>query len=212
MDKSTGGAAMKSVAVKQTKDQIADLIRADILSGTLRGGDELTQEQVAEQTGLSRMPVREAFQALEQEGFLVRLPNRHMRVVEITQSNLQQYFAAVIALECSFFEQLSTDDALKTVEHALTKAIQDNSPAAEYEVHAALAAALGNEYLLGIHKKMLGSFYQHSLHRGWQPAAAEKPLRGVLVGLQKADQKIIAKSLTDYFAIYEKVLTKGKKI
>lgn len=56
------------------------MLRYEILSGSMKPGDELAQESIAEQLGLSRMPVREALQALEQEGFLVRLPNRHMQV------------------------------------------------------------------------------------------------------------------------------------
>jgi DNA-binding GntR family transcriptional regulator len=65
---------------KQTRDHITQMIRYEILSGSMKPGDELAQESIAEQLGLSRMPVREALQALEQEGFLVRLPNRHMQV------------------------------------------------------------------------------------------------------------------------------------
>ncbi|MBN0904008.1 GntR family transcriptional regulator, partial [Pseudomonas aeruginosa] len=51
---------MKKIERKQTRDQIAQMIRYQILSGAMKAGDELTQESIAEQLGLSRMPVREA--------------------------------------------------------------------------------------------------------------------------------------------------------
>ncbi len=55
---------MKKIERKQTRDQIAQMIRYQILSGAMKAGDELTQESIAEQLGLSRMPVREALQNL----------------------------------------------------------------------------------------------------------------------------------------------------
>lgn len=45
------------------------MLRYEILSGNIKAGEELAQESIAEQLGLSRMPVREALQSLEQEGF-----------------------------------------------------------------------------------------------------------------------------------------------
>ena len=71
---------MKQIDTVQTKDYIARAIRQEILSGRIKAGEELTQEDLAETMGVSRMPIREALQTLAQEGFLVRLPNRHMQV------------------------------------------------------------------------------------------------------------------------------------
>ena len=61
---------MKSIQNIQTKDLVVQILREQILSGDLKPGEELTQEDVAEKLGVSRMPVREALQALTQEGFL----------------------------------------------------------------------------------------------------------------------------------------------
>ena len=53
---------MKKIERKQTRDHITQMIRYEILSGSMKPGDELAQESIAEQLGLSRMPVREALQ------------------------------------------------------------------------------------------------------------------------------------------------------
>ncbi|MDL2293686.1 GntR family transcriptional regulator [Ruminococcaceae bacterium OttesenSCG-928-D13] len=204
---------MKSVAVKQTKDQIADLIRGDILSGTLKSGDELTQEQVAEQTGLSRMPVREAFQTLEQEGFLLRLPNRHMRVIEITDDNIRQYFTTLAALEYSFYQQLTAGGhSPDGFSDAVATAIETNSPDTEYSFHVAIFSAMKNEYLTGIHKKLLGSFYLHALHHYWKMGATQKSLHTIWNGIQKADGLTVEKGLAAYFSHYEKLMLKRKSL
>lgn len=202
---------MKPVAIKQTKDQIANLIRGDILLGTLKSGTELTQEQVAEQTGLSRMPVREAFQTLEQEGFLLRLPNRHMRVIEITDENIRQYFTTLAALEHSFYQQLvAGKHSVDGLADAVKNAMGAKQPDAEYDLHVAMVSALCNEYLLGIHKKLLGSFYLHALHHYWKPGATQTLLKTIYDGLQKADKRAVEKGLTDYFSYYEDLTLKRK--
>ena len=68
------------MASVQTKDYIVQLMKEEILSGVMKPGEELAQEALAERLGVSRMPIREALQNLVQEGFAVRLPNRHIPV------------------------------------------------------------------------------------------------------------------------------------
>jgi DNA-binding GntR family transcriptional regulator len=49
---------------------VADFLRRQIISGELAPGQRLTQEDIAEELGTSRVPVREALVILEQEGFV----------------------------------------------------------------------------------------------------------------------------------------------
>ena len=71
---------MKSVSLVSLKDQAAAALRREIYAGELPDGAELRQEDIAAQLGISRLPVREAMQQLQNEGLLERLPNRHVRV------------------------------------------------------------------------------------------------------------------------------------
>lgn len=52
------------------RDVIADTIRARIIDGSYAPGTRLREEQVAADFEVSRVPVREAFQVLEQQRFL----------------------------------------------------------------------------------------------------------------------------------------------
>ena len=108
---------MKKIERKPTRDQIAQMIRYQILSGAMKAGDELTQESIAEQLGLSRMPVREALQSLEQEGFLVRLPNRHMQVSTLAVEDVSHIFR-VIAVMAAELTQSELDQAARAAEGA----------------------------------------------------------------------------------------------
>lgn len=90
---------MNSVANVRTRDYIIKSIREQILSGGFPAGMSLAQEELAEGLGVSRIPVREALQILEEQGLVARLPNRHMVVVEITGEQLHQIYQTIGTLQ-----------------------------------------------------------------------------------------------------------------
>lgn len=55
--------------------RVAELLREEVLSGVLKPGSRLRQEELAERLGLSRIPIREALRQLESEGLVVMVPN-----------------------------------------------------------------------------------------------------------------------------------------
>lgn len=61
--------------------KIVDEIKAAILSGQLAPNSELVQENIANLLGVSRTPVREAFQLLEKDGF-IHLENSKKAIVK----------------------------------------------------------------------------------------------------------------------------------
>lgn len=90
---------MKEIKIIQTKEQIANAIRNEILSGNILPDEELVQEKLAEMLGVSRMPVREALQSLEQEGMIERLSNRHMKVVSLKDNQIKEIFQMIASIE-----------------------------------------------------------------------------------------------------------------
>lgn len=79
--------------------QVAGLIRRDIQSGVLRPGARLRQREIAERFKISTTPVREAFQALQAEGFLRAHPHRGAIVVEPSADDIREAYAIRKALE-----------------------------------------------------------------------------------------------------------------
>ncbi|WP_156425560.1 GntR family transcriptional regulator [Mycobacterium sp. IS-1556] len=55
---------------RSSGELVADHLRRQIITGELRPGQRLTQEDIAAQLGTSRVPVREALVILEQEGWV----------------------------------------------------------------------------------------------------------------------------------------------
>lgn len=76
-----------------------ELLRADILMGTLRPGVVLSQVQLASRLGISRTPLREALRRLAAEGLITGDFNRRVRVSELDLGDFDQIYAMRIALE-----------------------------------------------------------------------------------------------------------------
>jgi DNA-binding GntR family transcriptional regulator len=64
-----------SVAGALASGRITDSLRDAILSGRLAPGSRVRQEELAEEFGISRIPVREALRRLEAEGLVILVPN-----------------------------------------------------------------------------------------------------------------------------------------
>jgi len=71
------------------REQIADHLRADILSGRLSPGTNLREQALAQQYGVSRAPVRDALLMLTQEGLLVARPNCGVKVGGAASEGIQ---------------------------------------------------------------------------------------------------------------------------
>ncbi len=69
--------------------RVASYLREAILGGQLRPGDRIRQEEVAEQFGASRLPVREALRMLEAEGLTELEPHKGARVPRLTQAEVE---------------------------------------------------------------------------------------------------------------------------
>ena len=75
---------MKQIRIQKKQGSIVEVLRDEILSGNIPAGTEMTQTELAESLGVSRMPVREALILLEYQGLVRRLPNNHVRVAELS--------------------------------------------------------------------------------------------------------------------------------
>ena len=80
-------------------EDAAERIREEILSGGLRQGERLVETRIAEQLGISRGPLREAFKVLGTEGLVVDLPNRGTFVVRLSPTDVREIFDLRAAIE-----------------------------------------------------------------------------------------------------------------
>ncbi|GAA1000313.1 GntR family transcriptional regulator [Acrocarpospora macrocephala] len=76
------------IPVASRPQQIVDLLREEIVSGTLKAGQQLKQDELREDFGVSPGPVREALRVLENEGLVEHFPNRGVFVADISATDL----------------------------------------------------------------------------------------------------------------------------
>jgi DNA-binding GntR family transcriptional regulator len=73
-------------------EQVAAAVRGGILSGLLARGDRLTQDEIAEQLGMSRIPVREAMIALDREGWVRSESSRGVHVTGLETDDVRDHY------------------------------------------------------------------------------------------------------------------------
>ena len=80
-------------------DLVLDKLMEWIMEGKLMMGDKLNTEELANQLGVSRMPIREALSTLAKKGLAESIPYAGTRLVVLTQEDVRQIYIARKALE-----------------------------------------------------------------------------------------------------------------
>jgi DNA-binding GntR family transcriptional regulator len=84
---------------KQLRHWVADRLRSEILEGRLKPGEWLRQERIAQEQGVSQMPVREALKQLAAEGLVEHVPYRGVRVVAFSRDDVEDLYACRAFIE-----------------------------------------------------------------------------------------------------------------
>lgn len=80
-------------------DTTTEQLRRLIISGELADGAPLRQDALAEQLGVSRIPVREALSRLEREGLAASYPHRGYVVTALSRAEIEELFDLRAMLE-----------------------------------------------------------------------------------------------------------------
>ena len=78
---------------RQLRNLVADKLRSAILNGEIKPGEWLRQERLAQEYGVSQMPVREALKELSAEGLVEHVPYRGVRVIEFSSNDISDLYA-----------------------------------------------------------------------------------------------------------------------
>ncbi len=73
-------------------DEVAAHLRTSILSGRLRSGQRIDQDAIAEELGVSRLPVREALISLDREGLVRTIPRKGSYVARIDRDDIADHY------------------------------------------------------------------------------------------------------------------------
>lgn len=90
---------LQKVQMLPAREQVASILRSSILSGGIQQGQSITLDSISEQVGMSRTPVREAFQILASEGLLELRQNRCAIVKGISIEAIKDHYEMRVLLE-----------------------------------------------------------------------------------------------------------------
>lgn len=160
---------------QSARDMVFQHLKAWIEDGVLAPGESIRDSEVATRLGVSRTPVREAIQMLEQLGAVVTEPSRSTRVSDAAMDD-----AVLLAAPLSTILGLAGELAVPHITPADLKAMQaanerllsaarrkdpQGAREADYEFHDVLVRAAKNPYLtsiidsLQLHAKRLDTVY-----------------------------------------------------
>ncbi len=153
---------------------VTDELRRRIISGEYVGGEQIRQEAVGSELGVSRIPVREALLQLESEGLVVIHTHKGATVVSLTEEGAADLFEARLMIEPAIMKQAiqaATPDDISKVRTSLIeyeKAVEaDSDPGTlsklNWAFHVAMCEPAKRPRLLGI----LRSLYTATDHYLW---------------------------------------------
>jgi DNA-binding GntR family transcriptional regulator len=155
-------AAPDRLNIASVVDQVYTAIRERISSGSLPRGARVHQEDLAEELGVSRTPVREALRRLAAEGLVEMRTNRGARVADVDQIGMRVSYeartviepgAARLAAALRLPEPIARMRAAVVAQRRSLRNVQ-RSFEANREFHLALAAASGNDFLVQFAKRL----------------------------------------------------------
>ncbi|MFF2010527.1 GntR family transcriptional regulator [Streptomyces sp. NPDC058195] len=116
----TIGAAHQSLG-----DQVYGELRERIIDGRYPSGHRVVERELADELGVSRIPVREAIQRLETEGFITARARRGAFVAPLGPAEAADFFDIrehLEALAASLAARRADRDGLRTLERLLDRA------------------------------------------------------------------------------------------
>lgn len=142
------------------RDAVYEKLLNWIMEGTLRPGEKIVDKELAEHMGVSRTPVREAIQRLEDKGFVESAANRWTRVSEIPPEEPEMIYPIIWTLEklaLSIAIHTMTEEDFTRMEEAntaLKHALDHNDPVAaskaDKQFHGTFLERSKNVHLINI--------------------------------------------------------------
>ncbi|MET3706873.1 GntR family transcriptional regulator [Arthrobacter sp. UYEF6] len=159
--------AVQAEAPASSADTARERIRELIISGDFAPGSRLRERELSQTLAVSRVPVREALQQLEAEGFIDASPRRGATVKQITLRDVNELFEVRLSLEVLAARLAAQASArgqpwsrlqqmMGQAEEATLRHDHAQIPLSNTALHAEIVAMGGNSLLEYSMKPLLG--------------------------------------------------------
>ena len=184
-------------------DRVYEHVRTAILNRRFADNDLLAEGRIAQETGVSRTPVREALLRLESEGMVRLLPKKGALVLPVSAQEWRDVLATRELVETYCVREIINGGRALLLTSRLTKAVDDLELAAgsgdlsayvsaDRDFHATIVAAAGNSIL----NRLYGSLRDRQLRMGAANLLAFDGLADLVrIGRTIADHRAIAAAI-----------------
>ena len=197
---------MKDISEKRLSDYMAEQIADEILSGRIPGGSQLKQEELAEAFEASRIPIREAFQILENQGLIIRLATRRITVTELDEEQI-----------CLIYSMISemTKKALNSLKHSkkteeLYERLTTPGLLGEVQPAEAMCDLVENEYIKRLLRNASDSYIRFALSTGRHKEEIKEERNKLTELLKNGELKKAEKALDAYFKLLAKAVNEER--
>lgn len=140
------------------RENIYDALRAEVLACRLLPGQEIREQDLASQFGVSRSPVREALLRLAREGLVTVTPRQGYRVNPISVSDARDLFGFRMVVEpaCAKVAAMTASDAsLDALDRFRRFRGGDDFIEYNRNFHRAVAEASGNARMAAVVRELI---------------------------------------------------------
>lgn len=157
---------MTLIRPKSLRDLALEHLRQQIIDGTLKMGQMLSERGISDELGVSKSPVREALAQLREEGLVLIEPQKGARVFSLTADAVNQLCDFRLAIEGAAFDLALTlgagalanemDSNVKEMAAAQKAGDITRYLALDTEFHQLIFKHCGNDYLTASYDRFAG--------------------------------------------------------
>jgi DNA-binding GntR family transcriptional regulator len=207
--------ALAPIEIQSTRtisDSVYQILRQHIIHQTFAPGQRLQVDELAQQFGVSRTPVKDALMLLAAEGLIRISPRRATYVAELSVEEIMETYDVRLALELAAGERLIqnvTPEILEMLERA-SRAVEEAAQLADnveghlqrnFDFHELFVQASGNRKLLELYRSLHAAIQIARVHHratsGWQQRLGQEQTehRAILQALRDHDGEKLAQAI-----------------
>ncbi|MGP0224715.1 GntR family transcriptional regulator [Paenarthrobacter sp. NCHU4564] len=148
-------------------EQVYQLVLEGIVTGTFARGSRLRERELSDLYSVSRIPVREAIQRLEQDGFVATFPRRGAVVRQLTLTDVNELFDVRLCLETFAARMAATrvaqgasgarlEELMEASNAAIDDGRMDDVTLISAQLHTEIVRLSGNRLLMESVKPLFG--------------------------------------------------------
>lgn len=152
------------IMAQSLSEQVYDLVKSEILKGSMKGGEKISEDKLAEQFGVSRTPIREALRRLSEYGLISLSPRSHASVVKISKEaakdiaelRVELEIFAVDHIDKALFDKMLAQISRYAADCHYAISVGERAKAFELDslFHISLVKATRNEALIDIYNRL----------------------------------------------------------